>query len=156
MENGGAYKLIQEARAHKEEALNFDYRNIPETEIACENMLETCPMLIRYLISAIEEFNPEYLPDDLPFYYENGEILLNSSKLIKQYKYDTNDNSFLTPRKVGRMLKELTGKDSIDKRVHTLGHPVDGQIMKCFVFSCVEELKSNITQHYFGGLNPFV
>ena len=154
MENGGCFKLISEAISHKQEAMDFDYRNIPETEIGAENMLETCPVIIRYLISAIEEFNPDYLPDDLPFYYQNGEIILNSSKLIKEYKYYTGDKTFLTPRKVGKMLKELTGKDSIDKRVHTLGNPV-GRIMKCFVFSSVEELKSDITQHYFGGLNPF-
>ena len=162
MENGGAFKLIQEAKEHRQEALDFDYRKIPETEIGAENMLETCPLIVRHLISFIDELNDndlaEYEHYELPFYYdkESKEIILNSSKLIEHYRNETGDKTFMTPRKVGKMLRELTGKESIDRRIYTEIIPTEGHVLKCFVFSNIEELKSNITQHYFGGLNPFV
>ena len=160
MKNGGAYKLIQEAKAHKQEALDFDYRKIPETEIGAENMLETMPLILRYLISAIDDFNPENeLTGDEPFYYENGEVWLNSNRLIESYRNQTGDKTFLTSRKVGRLLAELTGSASIDKRIKDLsnqkGKLLTDKVIKCFVFSSVDELKRNITQNYFGGLNPF-
>jgi|GEM_PF-4640014 len=160
MENGGAYKLIQEAKEHKQEAMDFDYRNIPETEIGAENMLETCPLILRYLISAIDDFNPENEVGEYdPFYYEEGEIWLNSNKLIESYKAKTGDKTFLTSRKVGKMLAEFTGTASIDKRIIDIsnkkGEILTDRVIKCFVFSSVDELKRNITQHYFGGLNPF-
>ncbi|MCQ2411621.1 MAG: bifunctional DNA primase/polymerase [Sphaerochaetaceae bacterium] len=150
MENGGAYKLMEEAMSHKDEAKSFNYLAIPETEIGTENVLESAPLLMRVLVSKIDEYDPENGTDDMPFWDLKGEILVNSTKLLEILP---RKDEYLTPRKVGKLLSEWFGKESESRRIPAL--PKD-KVVKCFVFCSVDELKRYITEHYFHGLNPFV
>lgn len=149
MENGGCHKLVEEARAHREEALNFNYLNIPETEIGVENLLETAPLALRVLVSKIEEYEPENGDLDMPFWDIGGEILVNASKLIDCLP---KKDDYITSKKIGRGLSEWLGRSSEDRRV---AYPVEQKKLKCFVFEDINALKRSITDNYFRGLNVF-
>ena len=149
MEDGGAARLIEEAKAHRDEALRFNYLNIPETDIGNDNLLESAPLALRVLVSKIEEYRPENGDSEMPFWDVDGEILVNASKLIDCLP---GKDEYLTPKKVGRWLAEWLGRQSEDRRVSC---PVETKTVKCFVFSCVEELKRSITQRYFNGMDVF-
>ena len=149
MENGGCRMLMKEAREHKEEALSFNYLNIPETDLGMDNLLETAPMPLRVLVSKIEEYRPENGDSDMPFADVGGEILVNASKLIDVLP---KKDEYLTPKRVGRWLSQWLGKQSEDRRIP---YPVEEKTMKCFVFEDINALKGNITQRYFGGIDVF-
>lgn len=153
MKNGGAAALIAEAKQHKEECLSYNFLNIPETDIGTENAIDSAPLLLRFLVSKLDEYSPENGFDDMPFFVKDGKILVNSTKLIECLPNKMKDDGYITQRSVGRQLKEwFGGKESIDCRIP---YPIEEKTMKCFVFCSVEELKRCITQHYFMGFNPF-
>ena len=156
MENGGAYRLLQEAKEHRKEAMDFDYMNMPKTEIGAENMVESAPPLLRYLISCIEEYIPDTQYEWGAFWDDKGEIIINASSLLDNYKEMINSkDSLLTERKVGRWIRQWTGKESIQKKVMDEYSIPNERNVKCFVFGSLNELKSSVSEHYFGGMNPF-
>ena len=156
MKNGGAYRLLQEAKEHRKEAMDFDYMKMPKTEIGAENMLESSPPLMRYLISCIEEYIPDTKYEWGAFWDDEGAIIINASSLLENYKEMIGSkDSLLTERKVGRWIRQWTGKESIQKKVVDIDYPIKEKNLKCFVFGSVNELKSSVSEHYFGGLNPF-
>ena len=101
MENGGAYRLLQEAKEHRKEAMDFDYMNMPKTEIGAENMVESAPPLLRYLISRIEEYIPDAQYEWGAFWDDKGEIIINASALLEDYREQSGSKfDSLTERKV--------------------------------------------------------
>ena len=155
-QKSGIYKLILEAKAHKQEALNFDFTKIPETEIGVSNMLESSPMLLRCLIDCIEEYIPNTQYDWGAFWDDGGRIIINASKLLDRYNNKTRGDVYLTNSKVGKLLTKWTGKESRQTRVVIRDYPENKiKNLYCFVFCSIDELKHSITEHYFGGQSPF-
>ena len=157
MKNGGAYKLIQEAKEHKKEAMEFNYMNMPQTEIGAENMLESSPPLMRYLISCIEEYIPDTKYEWGAFWDDKGEIIINASSLMEHYQDQSNSkfDGLLNARRVGRWIAQWTGKESVQRKVMDEYSIPNERNVKCFVFGSLNELKSSVSEHYFGGMNPF-
>ena len=157
MKNGGAFKLIQEAKQHKKEAMDFDYMNMPQTEIGAENMLESSPPLMRYLISCIEEYIPDTKYEWGAFWDYKGEIIINASSLMEHYQDQSNSkfDGILNARRVGRWITQWTGKESVQRKVMDEYSIPNERNVKCFVFGSLNELKSSVSEHYFGGMNPF-
>ena len=149
LREGGMAKLVREAEAHREEVVNFNFQNIPENEASLQNMVETAPSMLQWLLSKLEEFSPEEGYDDMPFIEQDGEVLINANDLIDIYCSDTReDKRYYTSKKVSGWLKDWTGKET-EKRDYD-GH----KNLRCLCFRSVSDLIRSISATYFGGKNP--
>ena len=149
MQEGGMAKLVREARAHREEVIDFKFEDIPENEASLQNMVETAPSMLQWLLSKLEEFSPEEGYDDMSFIEQDGEVLINANDLIDIYCSDTReDKRYYTSKKVSGWLKDWTGKET-EKRDYD-GH----KNLRCLCFRSISDLIRSISATYFGGKNP--
>ena len=109
--------------------------------------------MLQWIISKIEEFEPENGYADMPFFEEGGEILMNTNDVIEKYRSDTKASGYLTPKTVGDNLKRWIGKGTEKRKVIT----EDGyKFLRCFCFKDISELIMDISINYFGDKNALV
>ena len=154
MRDGGMAKLVKEAEKQREEVQKFNFQNIPENEGSIQNMVESAPEMLQWLLSKIEDYIPENGVKNMPFFEQDGEILINSNSLIDLYCSDTGESKkYFTTSKISGWLKEWTGGKTENRRIMTS----EGlRTLKCFCFDSIGSLKRNINANYFGDKNPLL
>ncbi len=145
MENGGAKKLIDEAKSHAEEALCFPFHRMPITTIGVQNVRESADFVLQWLIEQIESFAGD---DDSIFTpLSNGDIAIRTKDVLSRMKEDGNTGKFSSIT-LGKKLKTYFGMEPKQMKI-------DGRNSNGFRFSGVDEVKQRIRENYFGGHNPF-
>jgi hypothetical protein len=147
MKSGGAYKLLQEAREHAQEALEFNFVNIPQTEIGVDNMRFSSDFVLQWLIERIENFEGE--SDTFFHTLHNGDIAFRT-KDISVFMRD--DGLITNPYSSVSMGKHITAY--LGRKPRSL--KVKGKSSQGFRFSSIEELKQSINEINFSGENVFI
>ncbi len=153
---GGAKRLLQEAMEHSKEALEFNFCDIPETDIGNENMRDTADIVLQWLLNTIDDYTPEepddYMPEvsdeSCPIVELNDGIAVLTNRLRETMNEERIGITGFSAVNFGKRLAEYFGKPSQQIKYR-------GRNFKGYRFSSIEEMKDAIRKTQFNGKDVF-